>query len=80
MEQTQHILLFSLSRYLLASTFSDEFIYDEEVSHTVHVVATLFDLNASSFYQGANIEEPYFYVSVEVEDPNSYSYDVDDEK
>ena len=39
----------ALSQDVLASTFSDEVIYDEEVSHTVHVVATLFDSNASSF-------------------------------
>ena len=39
----------SLSQYLLASTFSNEFIYDEEVSHTIHVASTLFDSNASSF-------------------------------
>ena len=49
----------------MASTFSDEFIYDEEVSHTFHVVATLFDLNASSFNEEANIEEPSFFVSLE---------------
>ena len=40
----------------------------------------LFDSNASSFYQEANIEEPSFSVSLEVEDPDSSSYDVDDEK
>ena len=45
-----------LSQDVLASTFSDEFIYDEEVSHTVHVVVILFDLNASSFNEEANIE------------------------
>ena len=53
----------ALSQYFLASTFSDEVIYDEEVSHTVHVVATLFDLNVSSFNEEANIEEKYFFVS-----------------
>ena len=49
----------------MASTFSDEFDHDEEVFHTVHVVATLFDLNASSFNQEANIEEPSFSMSPE---------------
>ena len=37
-------------------------IYDEEVSHTVHVTATLFDSNASSFNEEENIEEPFFFV------------------
>ena len=55
----------SLSQYVLASTFSDEVIYDEEVSHLFHVVATLFDSNASSFNQEANMEEPSFFVSLE---------------
>ena len=65
----------SLSQYFLAFTFSDE-----EVSHTVHVAAVLFDSNASSFNQEANIEEPYFSVSLEVENIDSSSYDVVDEK
>ena len=56
---------YSLSQDLLASTFSDEVDHDEEVSHTIHVAATLFDSNASSFNQEANIEEPYFSVSLE---------------
>ena len=54
-----------LSQYVLASTFSDEVIYDEEVSHTVHVVATLFDSNDSSFNEEANIEEKSFSMSLE---------------
>ena len=45
----------------------------------VHVVNTLFDLNASSFNQEANIEEPSFFVSLEVEGDSS-SYDNNDEK
>ena len=39
----------SLSQDLLASTLSDEFDHDEEISHTFHVVANPFDLNASFF-------------------------------
>ena len=66
-----------LSQGVLASTFFDEFIYDEEVSHIVHVVATLFDSNASSFNQEANIEEPSFSVSLE---GDSSSCDTNDEK
>ena len=68
---------FSLSQYFLASTFSDEFIYDVEVSHTVHIVATLFDSNVSSFNQEENIEEPSFFVSLE---GDSSSCDTNDEK
>ena len=45
----------SLSQDFLASTFSDE------VSHTVHVVSSLFDSNASSFNQEEIIEEPLFF-------------------
>ena len=67
----------SLSQYLLASTFSDEVIPEEEVSHTVLVDATLFDLNVSSFNEEANIEEPYFFVSLE---GNFSSCDTNDEK
>ena len=52
----------------MASTFSDEVIYDEEVSHTVHVAATLFDLNASFFNEETNIEEKYFSMSLEYND------------
>ena len=48
---------------------------NEQVSLTVHVFATLSDSNASSFNQEANIEEPSFSVSLEVEDIDSYSYD-----
>ena len=55
----------SLSQDLLAFAFSDEVDHDEEVSYTVHVAATLFDLNASSFNEEANIEEPSFSVSLE---------------
>ena len=35
------ISYFSLSQYFLAYTFSDEVYHDEEVSHIVHVAATL---------------------------------------
>ena len=41
----------SLSQDFLASTFSNEVDHEEEFSHTVHVGAALFDLNASSFTQ-----------------------------
>ena len=58
----------SLSQYLLASIFSAEVDHDEEVSHTVPVATTLFDSNASFSYQEENIEETYFFVSLEVED------------
>ena len=76
-ERTQHLLLLSLSQDLLASTFSDEVDHDEEVSHTVHVAATLLDSNASSFNEEANIEEPSFSVSLE---GDFYSCDTNDEK
>ena len=66
-----------LSQDLLASTFSDEVDHDEEFSHTVHVVAALFHLNASSFNEEANIEEPSFSVSLE---GDFYSCDTIDEK
>ena len=46
----------ALSQDVLASTFSDEFIYDEQVSHTVHVATTLFDSNGTSFNEEANTE------------------------
>ena len=69
-----------ISQYVFASTFSDEVIHDEESSHKVPIVATLFDSNASFFIQEENIEGPYFFVSLEIEDHNSSSYDVDDEK
>ena len=58
----------ALSQDVLASTFSDEVIYDEEVSHTFHVVATLLDSNASSLNEEENIEGKYFYVSLEDND------------
>ena len=61
----------------MASTLSDEVDDDEEFSHAVHVVASLFDLNASSFNQEANIEEPSFSVSLE---GDFYSCDTIDEK
>ena len=51
----------SLSQDLLASTFSDKFDHDEEFSHTIHVASSLFHLNASSFNEEANIEEPSFF-------------------
>ena len=53
-----------ISKYVFASTFSDEVIHDEEVSQIVHVPTILFDLNASSFNQEANIKEPYFSVYI----------------
>ena len=53
----------SLSQDFLASTFSDD--HDEEFPHIVHVPAALFHLNASSFNEEANIEEPSFSVSLE---------------
>ena len=37
-------------------------------------------MNASLFNQEANIEEPYFFISLEVEEHDSSSCDVDDEK
>ena len=49
-------------------------------SCTVFFATILFDSNASSFYQEANIEEPSFFVSLEVEDIDSSSCGVDDEK
>ena len=72
--------MISLSQYVSASIVSDEVDHEEEVSHTVLVATTLFDLNASSFNQEENIEEPSFSVSLEVEDLDSSSYDVVDEK
>ena len=56
--------IISLSQDVSTSIVSDEVDHEEEVSHTVPVATTLFDLNASSFNQEANIEEPsFFYVS-----------------
>ena len=54
----------SLSQYFLAFTLSDEVDNDEEFSHTVHIASTLLDSNASSFNEEANIEKPYFSVSL----------------
>ena len=71
--------MISLSQDVLASTVSDEVDHEEETSHTVPVATTLFDLNASSFNQEENIEEPSFCVSLEVEDIDSSPYDVVDE-
>ena len=51
-----------------------------EKYHTVHVATIIFVLNASSFYQEANIEEPYFSVYLEVEDLDSSSYDANNEE
>ena len=66
----------SLSQDISASTVSDQVDHEEEVSHTVLVATTLFDSNDSSFInQEANIEEPSFSVSPEVEDLDSSSYD-----
>ena len=39
--------MISLSQNVSTYTFSDEVDHDEEVSHTVHVAAALFDSNAS---------------------------------
>ena len=64
---------FSLSQHVLASTFYNEVIYDEDLSHTVHVVATLFDSNASSFNEEENIEEQSFCVSLEDTDEEKES-------
>ena len=72
--------MISLSQDVLASTISDEVDHEEEFSHTVLVATTLFNSNASSFNLEANIEEPSFLVSHEVEDLDSSSYDVVDEK
>ena len=72
--------MISLSQDVSASTVSDEVDHEEEVSHIVPVATTLFDSNASSFNQEANIEEPSFSVSLEVEDLDSSSYDDVDEK
>ena len=72
--------MISLSQDVSASTVSDEVDHEEEVSHTVLVSTTLFDLNASYFNQEANIEDPSFSVSLEVEDLDSSSYDVVDKK
>ena len=53
--------IISLSQDVSTSTVYDEFDHKEEVSHTVPVATTLFDSNASSFNQEANIEEPSFF-------------------
>ena len=67
----------SIFQNFLASTFSDEVDHDEEFSHTVHVAASLFDSNTSSFNQEANIEEPFLSVSLE---GDFSSCDTNDEK
>ena len=72
--------MISLSQDVLASTVSDEVDHEEEVSHIVLVSTTLFDSNASSFNQEENIKLPSFSVPLEVEDLDSSSYDVVDEK
>ena len=72
--------MISLSQYLSASTVSNEVDHAEEASHTVLFATTLFDSNASSFNQEANIEEPSFSVSLEVEYLDSSCYDDVDEK
>ena len=72
--------MISLSQDVLASTVSDEVDNDEQVSHTVHVATTPFESNASSFNQEANIEEPYFSISLEVENMDSSSYDDDNDE
>ena len=61
----------------MASTFYDEFYHYELYSHTIHVSASLFDSNASSFNQESNIEQPSFFVSLE---GNFYSCDTSNEK
>ena len=80
MESASSSSMISLSQDVSASIVSDEFDHEEEFSHIVHVATTLLDSNASSFNQEENIEEPCFSVSLEVEDIDSYSCDVDDEK
>ena len=65
-----------LSQVFLAFTLSDEVDHDEEFSHTVHVAAAFFHLNASSFNEEANIEELSFSVSLE---GDFYSCDTIDE-
>ena len=66
-------------QYVSSRIVSEEFFHDEKVSHIDLVATILFDSNASLFYQEANIEEPYFSVSLEVEDLDSYSYDANNE-
>ena len=60
LESAHSTSVVSLFQDVLTSTVSEEFVHDEEVSHIVHVATILFDSNASSFYQEANIEEPPF--------------------
>ena len=80
MESDSSSSMISLSQYVSASIVSDEVDHEEEFSHIVLVATTLLDSNASSFNQEANIEEPYFSASLKVEDIDSSSYDVVDEK
>ena len=55
-----------ISQDVSVSIVSDEVDHEEEVSHTFLVATTLFDSNASSFNQEANIEEPSFSMPLEV--------------
>ena len=79
-ESVSSSLMISLSQDVSASIVSNEFDHEEEVSHIVPIATTLLDSNASSFNQEANIEEPSFSMSLEVEYIDSSSYDVVDEK
>ena len=72
--------MISLSQDVSTSTVFNEVDHEEEVSHTVPIATTLFDSNASSFNQEANIKEPSFSVPPEVEDIDSSSHDAVDEK
>ena len=63
MESASSSSIIFLSQYFLTSTIFDEVDHEEEVSNIVLIATTLFDSNASSFNQEANIEEPFFYVS-----------------
>ena len=56
----------SLSQDFLDSKLFYEVDHDEEFYHTVHVASTLFGLNAFSFNEEANIEEPSFSMSLKV--------------
>ena len=55
--------IISLAQDVMASIVFNEVDHEEEVSNIVLVATTLFDSNASSFNQEANIEEPSFSVS-----------------
>ena len=72
-----------LSQYVLASIVSDEIFHDEEVANStqqITVVTIMFHSNASFAYQEADIEEPSFSLSLEVEDTDSSSFDVVNEE